>query len=55
MVYEYRIIVYLAGDTPMHLCTVDTAEGAGAIVASLCGASRPHWSKIEVQIAPRTT
>jgi hypothetical protein len=54
MAYEYRIYVFLAGDTRMQLCTVYTAEAAGALVASLCGASRPCYARIEIEIGPVT-
>lgn len=54
MKYEYRIHIYQAGDTKMHLCTCDDANGAASIVLSLCIASRPGYARIEVEIAPRT-
>lgn len=54
MTYEYRVYVFLAGDTRMQLCVCDDPEGAAAIVLSLCRASRPGYARIEVEIAPRT-
>ena len=50
--YEYRIHVYLSGDTRMLLCTVYTADAVGAILAALCGAAKPHYARIEVEIGP---
>jgi hypothetical protein len=53
--YEYRIVVYLAGDTPMQLCTVDTAEMAGAVVSMLCGVDHPGYGRLEIQIVPHAS
>lgn len=48
-VYAWKVYVFLAGDTRMHLCTCANAENAAAIVRSLCGADRPQFMRVELE------
>lgn len=48
--YRFQIWVYLAGETRMLLCTVESADAVGAVLTTLCGAAHPEYSRIEVEL-----
>lgn len=50
MDYSYRIFVYLAGETRMLLCTVESPESVGAVLTTLCRAERPEYQRVEVEL-----
>jgi hypothetical protein len=52
--YEFRIYVLLSGDMEYLLCTVYTPEAAAAVVGALCGAAKPAYTRVSIQIAPVT-
>lgn len=47
---EYRIIVFLSGDTPYHLCTVSLPEMAAEVIRVLIGADKPEYLRVAVEI-----
>lgn len=53
MDFSYRIYVYLAGDTQMLLCTVESPESVGEVLTTLCRADRPEYQRIEVELTRR--
>lgn len=50
MDYHYRIYVFLAGETRMLLCTVESPEAVGSVLVTLCRADHPEYTRIEVEM-----
>lgn len=50
MHFHYRIYVYLAGETKMTLCTVESPEAVGAVLTTLCKVEQPEYQRLEIEI-----
>ena len=48
--YHYKIHIYLSGDVKYCLCTVESPEAVASVVATLCRADRPEFTKLEVEL-----
>lgn len=48
--YNYRVSVWLAGDTKMLLCTVSSPEAVAAVIKTLCRAEKPEYTRLEVEL-----
>lgn len=48
--YQYRIYVYLAGETRMQLCEVGSPEAVAAVISTLCRVDNPAYTRLEVEL-----
>lgn len=48
--YQYRIIVWIAGEQRMVLCSVSTADMVAEVLRTLCRADNPEYTRIEVEL-----
>lgn len=48
--YQYRIYVYLAGETRMQLCEVSSPEAVAAVISTLCRVDNPAYTRLEVEL-----
>lgn len=48
--YQYRIYVYLAGETKMQLCEVSSPEAVAAVISTLCRVDAPAYTRLEIEL-----
>ena len=50
--YHYRITLVIAGGTQFHICTVESPEAVGSVIAALCRAEQPQFTQLLVELCP---